>query len=457
MRDGRTRSLWFVSAVIPGLLVGAALVAATGCATGMPGGDDDGSVEIAPAATLSEGFEAGTKTAYAVADVALGTGTWTMDDALIGTLSTDVKTGTRSGRIRNSGTITMKFDRTTGAGTVTINHASFGTDASSTWGLFESQNGGSTWAQVGTTRSTTGGSFSAATFTVNLAGTIRFQIRKLDGSANRINVDDILITDFSGTGGGSGSGGTGTGAGAKLSVHTTLGIPAAVSASTPNAFLSVKADYVVSYNGSRKVPNWVSWELNTSYLGSIDRQNDFRPDDTFPASEPQAQLTDYSGSGFDRGHMCPSADRTLTTTANSQTFYLTNMVPQSANNNRGPWEKLEAELRTIVDGGKEVFIIAGGVFSTSSATIGTGVSVPDKTFKVAVVLDSVGQGPASVTTATRVIAVMMPNSDSLVGLNDPWRNYRVSVDAIEAATGDDFLSDVDPAVQAVVEARVDNQ
>ncbi|HEX3758039.1 MAG TPA: DNA/RNA non-specific endonuclease [Kofleriaceae bacterium] len=442
--------------MIPGLVVSSAIVAATGCATGMPGGDDDGSVEVAPAATLSEGFEAGTKTAYAVADVALGTGTWTMDDALIGTLSSDVKTGTQSGRIRNSGTITMKFDRTTGAGTVTIHHASFSSDASSTWGLFESQNSGSTWSQVGTSRSTTGGSFSTATFTVNLAGTIRFQVRKLDGSANRINVDDISITDFSGTGGGGGGGG-GTGGGAKLSVHTTLGIPAPTSTTTANAFLSVKADYVVSYNGSRKVPNWVSWELNPSYLGSIDRQNDFRPDDTFPSSEPQAQLTDYSGSGFDRGHMCPSADRTLTVTANSQTFYLTNMVPQSANNNRGPWEKLEEELRTIVDGGKEVFIIAGGVFSTSSRTIGTGVSVPDKTFKVAVVLDAVGQGPANVTTSTRVIAVMMPNSDSLIGLTDPWRNFRVSVDAIEAATGDDFLSDVDPAVQAVIEARVDNQ
>jgi endonuclease G len=97
------------------------------------------------------------------------------------------------------------------------------------------------------------------------------------------------------------------------------------------------------------------------------------------------------------------------------------------------------------------------VYSSGSTTIGTGVSVPDKTFKVVVVLDAVGQGPANVTTSTRVIAVMMPNSDSLIGLNDPWRNFRVSVDAIEAATGDDFLSDVDPAVQAVVEARVDNQ
>jgi endonuclease G len=449
MGHRRSRDLFLVPGFGPGLLVAFA-IAATGCAAGMPGdpGDgDDGSVEVGTA-TLSEGFEAGTKAAYTTGDVALGTGTWTLNDALIGDLSSDVKTGTHAARIRNTGTVTMRFDRMTGAGTVTLHHASFGADPSSTWGLFESQNAGSTWAQVGAARSTTAGSFSTATFTVNLAGPIRLQIRKLGGGASRIDIDDIAITDFTGTG---------TGTGARLSVHTTLGIPAATSATTPDAFLSVKADYVVSYNGRRKVPNWVSWELNTSYLGGTPRQDDFRPDDTFPAAEPQAQLTDYSGSGFDRGHMCPSADRTLTVPANSQTFYLTNMVPQAANNNRGPWEALESELRTLVQGGKELFIIAGGVYSSSSTTVGAGVAVPDKTFKVVVVLDSVGQGVASVTPGTRVIAVMMPNSNSLIGLSDPWRNFRVSVDDIEAATGDDFLSDVDPAVQAVIEARVDNQ
>jgi endonuclease G len=352
----------------------------------------------------------------------------------------------------------MLFDRTTGAGTVTIHHAVFGTDATGTWGLFSSQNGGSTWTQVGTTRTASGSAFSTATFAVNLAGTIRFQIRKLDGGTNRINIDDITITDFTTTGGGGGTGGGGTGGtGAALSKHTTMGIPAPVSASTPNAFLSVKADYVVSYNGSRKEPNWVSWELNSSYLGSIDRQNDFRPDDTFPASEPQAALADYSGSGYDRGHMCPSADRTLTTAANQQTFYLTNMVPQSAHNNEGPWAVMENDLRDLAAAGDELFIIAGGTFSSSSNTIGSGVVVPDKTFKVVVVLNSVGQGVSAVTTSTRVIAVMMPNEDAQISQSADWHTFRVSVDSIEAATGYDFLSDVDPSIQAVIEARVDNQ
>jgi endonuclease G len=428
------------------------LFGATGCLDAYPEDELEPELEtgeIVEAITLNEGFESGTKLAFAAADVTLGTGVWNLNEALIGNLASDVKSGAQAARVRNSGRITMRFDRTTGAGTVTIRHASFGSDASGTWALFSSLNGGSSWTQVGSSRSTTGGSLSTATFTVNIAGTIRFEIRKLDGGSNRINIDDISITDFS-------SGGGGGGSGAALSKHTRLGIPSPSSTSDPNSFLSAKSEYVLSYHSGRKVPNWVSWQLNTSYLGSTPRQDDFRVDTTLPGTLPQASLADYSGSGYDRGHMCPSADRTLTVAANSQTFFLTNMVPQAANNNRGPWADLETECRNFAEDGKEVFIISGGTFSASSNTIGNGVVVPDKTFKVIVVLNAVGQGASSVTTSTRVIGVMMPNENNQISESADWRNFRVSVDSIEAQTGQNFLSDVDPAIQAVVEARVDN-
>jgi hypothetical protein len=188
------------------------LGATTGCLDALPSdGADPDTGEAVSAVTMVEGFEAGTKTAFAVADVTLGSGVYTLEETLIGTLSTDVKTGTKSARIRNSGRITMRFDRTTGADTVTIHHASFGSDTPGTWGLFASTNGGSTWTQVGASRSTTGGAFSTATFTVGIAGNIRFDIRKLDGGSNRINIDDVTITDFGG--GGGGGGGTGGGGG----------------------------------------------------------------------------------------------------------------------------------------------------------------------------------------------------------------------------------------------------
>ena len=93
------------------------------------------SLTTATMAPLSEGFEAGGKTAYAAANVTLGTGSWFMDDALTGNLSTDRKTGAFSARIRNTGLIHMNFNKT-GAGTVSIQHAVFGTDGSSTWQLW---------------------------------------------------------------------------------------------------------------------------------------------------------------------------------------------------------------------------------------------------------------------------------------------------------------------------------
>ncbi|MBS2026166.1 MAG: DNA/RNA non-specific endonuclease [Deltaproteobacteria bacterium] len=246
--------------------------------------------------------------------------------------------------------------------------------------------------------------------------------------------------------------------GAQVSVHTTLGLPDAATTSTTDTthFLSVKRQYALSYDSQRKVPNWVSWELNTSWFGAQARTNNYRVDDTLPGTLPQAQLADYAGSGYDRGHLCPAEDRTLNLTDDDATFYLTNMVPQLHANNAGPWEGLEAKARGFANAGKEVFVIAGGVFTQGGATIGAGqVAVPASVYKVVVVLDQVGQGPADVTSSTRVLAVNIPN-DASVTLSSPWQSYLVSVRSLESATGLDFLSEVPRAVQDVVETRVDS-
>src|SRR4029079_594237 len=99
----------------------AALLGAAGCVDGYPEDEDAGLGEEAAAVTTSEGFEGASKAAYAAADVTLGAGVWNMNAALIGTLTTDVKTGSAAGRIRNTGRITMRFDRAN-AGTATPQH-----------------------------------------------------------------------------------------------------------------------------------------------------------------------------------------------------------------------------------------------------------------------------------------------------------------------------------------------
>ena len=101
------------------------------------------------------------------------------------------------------------------------------------------------------------------------------------------------------------------------------------SSTSPDNYLMDSGQYVLSYNRDRAAPNWVSWYIGTSSLGSMSRENDFRADTSLPAGWYQVQASSYSGSGFDRGHNCPSADRTSTVAANSSTFLMTNMIPQA--------------------------------------------------------------------------------------------------------------------------------
>ena len=396
-------------------------------------------------APLSEGFEAGGKTSYAAANVTLGTGSWFMDDALTGNLSTDRKTGAFSARIRNTGLMHMNFNKT-GAGTVSIQHAVFGTDGSSTWQLWSSTNNGSTWTQVGPTVTTSSTTLQTATFTVNNANAIRFEIRKVSGGANRINIDNVQIGDFSSP--------TPTPT-PTPSEHLTMGNPsnAVTNVLQPNNYLMEKPQYSMSYSRDNGGPNWVSWHLDTSWLGSAPRQDDFRADTTLPTGWYRVQATDYSGSGFDRGHMCPSADRTVTVTANSATFLMTNMIPQLPANNQGVWANLESYSRTLVSQGNELYIISGGHGLQYFIANGH-VAVPAQTWKVIIVLPVGSNDVSRVTTSTRTIAVVMPNSGSI---GSDWRAYRVSVDQVEAITGFDFFSNVSSGIQAVIEGRVDNQ
>ena len=118
-------------------------------------------------------------------------------------------------------------------------------------------------------------------------------------------------------------------------------------ASTDN-YLMVKPQYVMSYNSKTKTANWVSWQLNRSWIGTADRQDNFRPDDALPAAWYKVRPNDYTGSGYDRGHIAPSADRTRNEADNSATFLMSNMMPQVPELNRGVWGGLEEYCRELV-------------------------------------------------------------------------------------------------------------
>lgn len=243
--------------------------------------------------------------------------------------------------------------------------------------------------------------------------------------------------------------------------NMALGNPSGANASHSN-YLIRRAQYSLSYNRFRGTPNWVSWHLNAAWLGSATRQNDFRQDTSLPADWFRPHPNHYTGTGFDRGHMCPSADRTASTEDNSATFLMTNILPQAPNNNRQTWERLESYCRQLVSQGNELYIIAGnrgtgGIGSNGYAThIANGnIAVPSLLWKVIVVLPEGNNDLARINTSTRTIAVIMPNTQDVN--QQPWTAYRVSIRQVEQLTGYNFLSNVPQAIQDVIETRIDNQ
>lgn len=233
------------------------------------------------------------------------------------------------------------------------------------------------------------------------------------------------------------------------SAHVELGTPR--DADESDDVLLRRKQYVLSYNPKLHVANWASWRLRASDFGRAERhRGEFFEDSMLPPGILRITHRDYSRSGFDRGHLVRSADRTASRDDNDATFFMTNVVPQRHALNEGAWSALEQHCAELSrHRGKQLFIVAGPIFDGPPRVIGPGVRVPDALFKIVVVLEP-GQGRRDVVAGTPVIAVRMPNRDD-AGL--AWETHRTTVDALEAATGYDFLDGVDPAVQAVVEAR----
>ncbi len=222
-----------------------------------------------------------------------------------------------------------------------------------------------------------------------------------------------------------------------------------------NNYLMEKPPYSLSYNRGKAAPNWTAWRLDSSWIGSTPRQDDFRPDTSLPGSWYQVLDTDYSGSGYDRGHMCPSGDRTNSIPNNSATFLMTNMVPQIAANNQGPWEEFESYCRILAGQGNEIYIMSGPAGNIGTIAQGR-VVVPAVTWKVVLVIPNGANDLQRVSKSTRAFGIIVPNQPPL-DINAPWRNFRVPVDAVENLTGFDFLTAIPKNTQELIERKRDTQ
>lgn len=237
-----------------------------------------------------------------------------------------------------------------------------------------------------------------------------------------------------------------------------LGNPSKATTDPTNSdnYLLLKPQYVLSYNKSRNIANWAAWTLNSSWLGDAKRKDQFRPDPALPKGWYRVVTKDYSGSGFDRGHLVNSEDRTKNDVDNAATFLLTNIIPQSPDNNRGVWEELESYSRKLAKQGKELYIIAGGHGVGGEGSNGKAsqlkgkITVPSAMWKVILVIDDPAKGLAGVNANTRTIAVIMPNKQ---GRNGKWTDFCVTVDDVQKLTGYDFFSNVPPDIQKTIESK----
>ena len=238
-----------------------------------------------------------------------------------------------------------------------------------------------------------------------------------------------------------------------------LGNPSGAVSDTnfPNNYLIQRNIEALSYNNGRGQANWASWDLTSGDANNaVVRQDSYSPDTNLPPTFHEVDAGEYSGSGFDRGHLCPSADRTDSTNDNNLTFLMSNMMPQAADNNRNTWDGFENYCRSIADAGNEMLIMCGpSGFNGSHISSSTHVLIPSNTWKIAVVVPlGVGTAVSRITTTTnRVIAIRVPNTN---GVSANWSNYVTSAHSIELETGFNFFTSLPGTIASAFRAKIDN-
>ncbi len=246
-----------------------------------------------------------------------------------------------------------------------------------------------------------------------------------------------------------------------VSLQMQLGNPSNATADTNNHthFLIQRSIEAIDYNDTLGEPNWASWDLTADDAnGAVDRQDSFTADTNLPSGFHLVGAGDYAHSGYARGHLCPSADRTDSTNDNDMTFLMSNMMPQTTANNSGVWNNFEGYCRGLAQSTNnyELLIICGpSGFSGAKINTNGYVWIPQYTWKIAViVLPGTGTALSRITATNRVIAIKVPNTN---GVSSTWQNFITSASQIQVDTGLTFFTALDPAIAAALRNKVDGQ
>ena len=228
---------------------------------------------------------------------------------------------------------------------------------------------------------------------------------------------------------------------AGTSSETDISVLAKI-ADTEGEIMLVRVGYTTSYNPKTKQPNWVGWRLTADHVdGEFLRKGiKFHEDEDVP--EPRAKDEDYRGSGYDRGHMCPSGDNKWSQQAQEQSFLFTNICPQNHGLNAGDWNEMEQQCRKWAVEEGELYIVSGPIFygSARHKSIGKNkIPVPEAFFKVVL----------SMKGTPKAIGFIYKNQAG----NRPKGDYVNTVDEVERITGIDFFPSLPDDVENKVEAK----
>lgn len=201
--------------------------------------------------------------------------------------------------------------------------------------------------------------------------------------------------------------------------------------------------YTLCYDENYEQAKWVAYRLTAGMCNNNEeeRTDDFREDKAIKTGS--AIPEDYKKSGYDRGHLCPAGDMAWSEIAMSESFYMSNMSPQTPKFNRGIWKTLESQVREWAKKEEELYIVTAGVLEKGLPTIGdkNKVAIPKYYYKI--VLDVFGK-------EKKAIAFVMPNEGSKQSIFD----FAVSIDSVERLTQINFFPALPDAIENNLESNI---
>lgn len=211
-------------------------------------------------------------------------------------------------------------------------------------------------------------------------------------------------------------------------------------------------NYAIEWDINKKSQRWSCYQMRKGYQGNAGRYDTYNGYPFDPVLEEKGLYLDrdyFYRSGFDHGHVCPSADRQYSYEANKQTFYLSNMQPQYNKFNAGIWEKLESKIRKWTPRNNEdtLYVCKGGTIDDEENIIKriSGKLIAPKYFFCALLLKN--------AMGYRAIGFWMEN-ENIDRSNDKLKIYAKSIDELEKITGIDFFCNLPDNIEDKVEASV---